>query len=93
MTKEFIKGTHLIQKNRIQDGDKVKINIERIKNYTYYNNLTKLYQNFVENNIETVFTAKVYDNNFIELQEQPNPRYLFYFKDLIKISTIHSDKE
>ena len=43
----------------IQDGDKVMLNAEQIINRSDFANMQKKYRDFVLDNMETVFTAKV----------------------------------
>lgn len=68
----------------IYDGDKVKMNIELVKGRRSYPEMNEKYKEFVDNNGEKVFTARVEGKNMVSFVEEP--RWLFWSGDLIKIS-------
>lgn len=65
---------------KIEDGDKVTINIERVRARQNYRLMTDTYKDFVTSNEGTVFTARVERENLIKLEE--NPQWLFWSGDL-----------
>lgn len=73
----------------IKDGDKIKLNLESIRSHPDYPSLSAKYTQFVENNADTVFTAKVehggYIDGMISLQEDQTG-WLFWAGDLLKLS-------
>ncbi len=76
-------------KDFLQEGDKVKLNISRIKSRKDYSRLQPEYKEFIEKNEDSVFTVHIYKkrgNDFaflVELTE--NPKWLFIESDLIKV--------
>ena len=66
----------------IVDGDKVKLDIGKIKARTNYENMTQGYKDFVEESEGVVFTAHV-RNNLVVLEE--NKKWMFWSGDLIKV--------
>ena len=65
---------------KIENGQKVMLDVERIKARRDYERMTALYKAFVDENAETVFTAKVEKENLISMEEEP--RWLFWSGDL-----------
>lgn len=83
--KRLIKSSKPIE-NAFQDGDKVRINANKIMSRKEWSNgsLQRQYRDFVENNRGTIFTVRRYrDSHMCELVEEP--RWLFVFDDLIKV--------
>jgi len=74
----------------LKDGDKVLLDIEKIKARKDYYKTQSEYQSFVEQNKGIVFTARPYrkyNDGFsvmVELKEEP--RWLFWYGDLIRIT-------
>lgn len=68
--------------NSFQEGDKVHINLEAVKNRTNYERMSKPYKDFVESSEGVVYTAHVEGKNMISLVECP--RWLFWSGDLEK---------
>lgn len=66
----------------IQDGDKVQINVEKIKSTKYFDKMIPEYKEFIEQSSGVVYTAKVEKETFVSLEE--NPKWLFIMGDLIK---------
>lgn len=66
----------------IQNGDKVKLDIEKIKARVNYNVMNQKYKDFVEESADKVFTARV-KNNLVVLEE--NNQWMFWSGDLIKV--------
>lgn len=65
---------------KIESGQKVMLDAERIKARRNYDRMTADYKAFVDQNTETVFTAKVEKENLISMEEEP--RWLFWSGDL-----------
>lgn len=68
----------------IKDGDKVRLNVDAIKGRPRFNIMSDGYKQFVDNNTDSVLTAKLYGHNMIELEE--DPRWLFWSGDLIVVN-------
>lgn len=66
---------------KIENGDKVMLDVERIKSRKNYDRMTDLYKEFVNANDGTVFTAKVEKENLVSMEE--DPRWLFWSGDLL----------
>lgn len=94
---------HKFQKEQLLNfGDKVKINVEKIKSEIDWNKKSKEYKNFVEKHKECVFTVE-YDelrkkNNSKDknimvclLEDETKPKWLFYSGDLILIERNNVD--
>lgn len=73
-----------------KDGDRVRLDVDRIVKRGDYVKTQPEYQNFVESNRDTVFTVRLYrkrEDGFsalIELVE--NPTWLFWYGDLVKVA-------
>ena len=65
---------------KFSEGDKVKLNIQRIKERKNYDRMLDGYKEFVNGNTDTVFTAHVERENMISMAEEP--RWLFWSGDL-----------
>lgn len=70
---------------RIEEGQKVMLNLQAIKARKNYERMSPLYKEFVDANDGAVFTAHVERPNMISMQEEP--RWLFWSGDLIKVQT------
>lgn len=70
-------------KLNISDGDKVIIDIEKIKALKDYEIMNSEYKEFIESSYGVVFTAKVEKGRFVSLEE--NPRWLFWAGNLIVV--------
>lgn len=68
---------------QFQEGDKVKLDVEKIKRRKDYERLNPRYKEFVESNADTVFTAHLERETLISLKEQPE--WLFWSGSLIKV--------
>ena len=66
----------------IEEGEKIRLNICRIKARKNYDRMAQGYRDFVEAAGDTVFTAHVERENLISLAEEP--RWLFWSGDLLK---------
>ena len=67
----------------IQEGQKVRLNIEAIKARKNYKIMTEAYKTFVDASAEAIFTAHVERPTLISLAEEP--KWLFWSGDLIKV--------
>lgn len=68
------------------DGDKVKLNYNRIISYPDFKKMRPEYIEFIESNKETIFTAEKYKSLTVQLQEDTNnPKFLFWPGDLILV--------
>lgn len=70
-------------KQDIVEGEKVKLNVENLKARQNYERMTDLYKEFIDANVDTVFTAHVERPTLISLKEEP--KWLFWCGDLIKV--------
>ena len=73
----------------IQSGDRVKLNVDAIRNGKDYDRLSDLYKKFVADHEDDEFTAIVDDGvgkygNLFSLKEDP-AGWLFWSGDLIKV--------
>ena len=73
-------------RQEINEGDKIRLNIEAIKARKNYEIMSKAYKEFVENTSDTVFTAHVEKETLISLVEEP--KWLFWCGDLIKLDEV-----
>ena len=64
------------------EGDIVKLDVERIKAQTSYVNKSESYRNFIDENVNTEFTIGPSKGNLCTLVNCP---YLFYSGDLIRV--------
>lgn len=76
---------------KLEPGEKVKLNYEKIIGHKGYRNLNPLYKKFVEANKDTVFTV-TYDqkhakNKILACFEEDtsDPRWLFWVYDLKRV--------
>ncbi len=82
----LIKSFEPTNDDHLQDGDRVRLNVKRIKSRKSWKNdeLQMAYREFVEDNADVVFTVRRYGNThtyeFIE-----DPKWLFVREDLIKV--------
>lgn len=74
---------------KFQEGDKVLLDIEKIKARKNYDRMSENYKAFVESNEGVVFTAHVERDNLISMKEAP--AWLFWSGDLIKVETEVTD--
>ena len=68
---------------QFQEGDKVKLDVEKITQRKDYERMNPRYKEFVESNVDTVFTAHLERDTLISLAEQPE--WLFWSGSLIKV--------
>lgn len=73
----------IIEPQDIQEGEKVRLNLENIKTRKNYDKMTDKYKLFVETNANTIFTAHLERPTLISFVEKPS--WLFYSGDLIKL--------
>lgn len=72
----------------IPEGSKVKFNIEKMKAHPDWETLEEDYRNFIEQNIDKIFTVEYdeqyqYEPLWVCLAEDPAPiKWLFYIGDL-----------
>lgn len=67
----------------LNEGDKVRLNIEAIKAMKNYEIMSPLYKEFVENAGDTIYTVHLEKEVLVSLTEEP--KWLFWCGDLIKI--------
>jgi hypothetical protein len=70
-------------KQDIVEDEKVKLNVENLKARQNYARMSDTYKEFIDANIDTVFTAHVERPTLISLKEEP--KWLFWCGDLIKV--------
>lgn len=75
---------------QFQEGDRVKLDVEKIKGYKDYEKMNPKYKEFVESNADTVFTAHPERETLVSLKEQPE--WLFWSGNLIKVK-VETDGE
>lgn len=68
---------------KFEEGEKVRLNIERIKARKNYDKMADAYKEFVDASEDVVFTAHVERENMISLVEEP--KWLFWSGDLEKV--------
>lgn len=76
---------------KFNEGDKVKLNLSRIKGRKNYDKMLDNYKEFVDGNADTVFTAHVERKNLISMQEEP--RWLFWSGDLDLVERAEAEEE
>lgn len=75
--------------NHLLDGDKVRLDVDRIIGRSDYANTTEEYKAFVESSCNKVFTARLYRKRkdgfsaIVELAEEP--KWLFWYGDLVRV--------
>lgn len=84
---EVITQRNLQQKNSnmtecINENDKVRLNVKRLKRGTDWKRMTNEYKRFVEANQNTVFTAHLESVALVSMKE--DGRWLFCMEDVIK---------
>lgn len=70
----------------IQEGEKIKLDIDKLRARKNYEIMNDEYKKFVDENAETIFTAHVEKTTLISLHEEP--RWLFWCGDLIKVKEV-----
>ena len=68
---------------KFEEGEKLRLNIERIKARKNYDKMADAYKEFVDASEGVVFTAHVERENMISLAEEP--KWLFWSGDLEKV--------
>lgn len=68
---------------QFNEGDKVKLDVEKITSRKDYERLNPKYKEFVESNRNTVFTAHLERDTLVSFVEQPE--WLFWSGSLIKV--------
>lgn len=68
---------------QFQEGDKVKLNVEKITKRKDYEKMNSKYKEFVESSADKVFTVHLERKTLISLKEQPE--WLFWSGSLIKV--------
>lgn len=68
----------------INEGEMVKLDVDKIKSRRNYERMTANYKEFINDNIDTVFTAHIERKNLVSFVEEP--KWLFWSGDLIKIT-------
>ena len=69
----------------IINGDKVYINVKRIKGYKDYNKRQEKYKEWLEENKDKIFTAKLYDEQKTIYELEEDKTWHFWGGDLIKV--------
>ena len=70
--------------SEIKEGDKVKLNVSKIKASPDYPIMRPDYKEFVEKNVEKIFTAHYEKEVLVSLVEEP--KWLFWRGNLIKVN-------
>ena len=89
--KKFIEIKERIHsKGSLNEGDKVKLDIEKIKSHPDWGKMQKSYKQFVEGNNNVIFTVKYddkYPNHSIVClnEDATDPQWLWWEGDLKKI--------
>lgn len=78
-------------KQDIVEDEKVKLNVENLKARQNYARMSDPYKEFIDANVDTVFTAHVERPTLISLKEEP--KWLFWCGDLIKVRSDESESE
>lgn len=65
----------------IKEGQKIKLNVDRITKSNNYENMSERYKEFIDASYDKVFTAHLEDDNFVSLIEAPE--WLFWIGDVI----------
>lgn len=68
----------------VPDGALVKINVEKIRSRKDYSAKSEKYKQFVDDNEDAVFTARLEHGGLMFLEE--SPEWLFWCGDLISVS-------
>lgn len=75
--------------NPLRDGDRVRLNVDRITGRSDYAYTQKSYQDFVESSREKIFTVRLYrkrEDGFSALAELVDvPNWIFWHGDLIRV--------
>lgn len=89
---EYFRGCVDKDKSRFNEGDKVKINYERIIKSADYPNFQEKYKSFVEAHKGDIFTVE-YEERYAETQilscfkeDDTNPKWLWAASDLIPVN-------
>lgn len=69
---------------QFQEDDRVKLDVEKIKERKDYEKMNPRYKEFVESNADTVFTVHLERETLISLKERPE--WLFWSGSLIKVN-------
>lgn len=64
------------------EGDRVRLDTERIKSQKNYENKSEMYRNFIDANADTVFEIGPSKGNLCTIKDQP---WVFYSGDLIRV--------
>ena len=85
---QFVKAIE--DKIRVQDGDKVRINVPGLRQSKMWSHLQAEYREFVEKSADSVFTARVYQrrdgqNSKTLVWFEEEPKWLFWMGDLIVV--------
>ena len=75
-------GVHTEAKH-FEEGDKLMLDINAIKNRKNYSAMNPKYKDFVESSSDKIFTVHKEKQNLISLAEEP--QWLFWSGDLIKV--------
>lgn len=75
---------------QFKEGDKIKLNLSKIKSNADYKRMSQKYRDFVEANENTVFTAHIEKQTLVSLVE--NPEWLFWGGHLIKVGDNEQDE-
>ena len=75
--------------NHLLDGNKVRLDVDRIVSRSDYAHTTEEYKEFVESSRDKVFTVRLYRKRtdgfsaIVELAEEP--KWLFWYGDLVLV--------
>jgi hypothetical protein len=80
-----------VEPNPLREGEKVKIDVERIKSYPTWDAGNLAYKQFVLDNVDTIFTIEFEEKQKKDklacvLKEDSSPiKWIFYQADLLRI--------
>ena len=72
----------------IKDGDKVRLNINRIQSYKDYYKRPDKYKLWVKSHHNDVFTVELYGDKKVRCtfkEDTTDPKWIFWLGDLIKL--------
>ena len=83
----------LKENNQLKEGDKVKINYEKITKEPDYDSRLATYKTFIEDNKDKILTVEFDDKKAINgshflvqfVEDTSSPKWLFYVDDLIAV--------
>lgn len=81
-----VEEASLVELDSFDDGDKVKLDADKIVGRKDFDNMTESYRNFVTSNRDKVFTAHIEQGNLVSFEEVDEfESFLFLSSDLILV--------